>query len=136
MRLNKHIAVVGSREFANPTQIARELDALLEKDEVIVSGGAESEKKCPVCKQGLPNRSADYIAAKYAKRKGFDLITYHPKYAQFGKPATFIRNKTIAENSDIVLAFYRKGHFQEGGTANTAEWCRKLGIELREYEEE
>jgi predicted Rossmann fold nucleotide-binding protein DprA/Smf involved in DNA uptake len=136
MRLNRHVAIVGSREYASPKQLYEIVGAELKFDDVIISGGAESEKRCPVCRQGLPTRSADYMAYKYAKAKGFDLMTYFPKYAQYGKPATFIRNKVIAENSDLVLAFYRKGHFQSGGTANTAEWARKLGIELKEFEEE
>jgi hypothetical protein len=36
----------------------------------------------------------------------------------------------------MVIAFYQKGRFQQGGTSNTAEWARKLNVPLFEYEEE
>jgi hypothetical protein len=47
-----------------------------------------------------------------------------------------VRNKLIAESSDLVLAFYQKGRFQEGGTANTIKWARELEIPYLEFEEE
>jgi predicted Rossmann fold nucleotide-binding protein DprA/Smf involved in DNA uptake len=75
------------------------------------------------------------MAQRYAKEKGKQILIIYPSYAQFGRPATFIRNKIIVENADIVLAFYQKGRFQQGGTANTAEWARKLGVTLHEFEE-
>lgn len=136
MILNRRVAIVGSREYSKPAQLNEIVDSHIKKDDIIVSGGAVSEHKCPYCKQPVPYKSADHLAAIYAKKKGYDLMVYHPKYQEFGKPATFIRNKVIVENSDIVLAFYRKGHFQEGGTANTAKWARELQRPLFEYEED
>lgn len=122
MKLHRNIAVVGSREFKNWAQLRIAIDEVIEsEDDEIVSGGA---------------RGADSMAQRYAKEFGHDIQIKYPKYARYGRGATFTRNKVIAENSDLVLAFYQKGHFQEGGTANTAEWARKLGIELIEYEED
>jgi predicted Rossmann fold nucleotide-binding protein DprA/Smf involved in DNA uptake len=121
MKLFKSIGVVGSREFTDWDLLKSEIDKIIEADDEIVSGGAVG---------------ADSMAQRYAKEFGYNMIIYYPKYAQFGRSATFIRNKIIAENSDIVLAFYKHGRFQQGGTANTAKWANELGVPLKEFEEE
>ena len=76
------------------------------------------------------------MAQRFAREAGYDIMIYYPKYAKYGKPATFIRNEHIVRDSDIVLAFYSKGRYQIGGTANSASWARKLEIPLVEFEEE
>lgn len=122
MKLYQRIAIVGSREFKNYEQLKREVLARVEnQDTEFASGGATG---------------ADSMGQRLAKETGHDIMIYYPKYAHFGKPATFIRNKLIVQDADIVLAFYQKGRFQVGGTANSAEWARKLNIELVEFEEE
>jgi predicted Rossmann fold nucleotide-binding protein DprA/Smf involved in DNA uptake len=122
MLTHKRIGIVGSREFGNYAQLKQNVERYIttENDE-LVSGGAIG---------------ADSMAQRFAKEEGFDIMIRYPKYKIFGKPATFIRNEKIARSSDLVLAFYQKGRFQEGGTSNTAMWARKLGIELVEFEEE
>lgn len=132
----KHIGIVGSREFANYDQLRDTVAGIIEPDDDIVSGGAISSHKCPLCGSPLKSRSADFLAQRFAKEFGHDIHIYYPKYQQHGKPAPFVRNKVIVQNSDIILAFYQKGRFQEGGTSNTAKHARDLGVELREYEED
>lgn len=122
MQLTKRWAVVGSREFENWDQLKRVLEkTILSPEDEIVSGGAIG---------------ADSMAQRYAKEKGHNIHIYYPKYGVYGKPATFVRNKVIVKNADAVIAFYAKGFFQQGGTANTAKWARELGVPLFEYEEE
>lgn len=122
MLTHKRIGVVGSREFKNWSQLELRVRELLETDDdEIVSGGAVG---------------ADSMAQRFAKQHGYDISIKYPKYWKFGKPATFIRNKIIAENSDVVVAFYQKGRFQQGGTSNTAKWARELEVPLLEFEEE
>lgn len=121
METFKRIAVVGSRTFQNYAQLERVLDGYLSYDDEIISGGAIG---------------VDTFAQRYAKEHGFDISIKYPKYQRYGKGATFERNKRIVQASTLVLAFYAKGQFQTGGTANSAEWARKLGVELIEYEEE
>lgn len=121
VKLFKSIGVVGSREFSNYDQLKREIDKIIGSDDEIVSGGA---------------KGADSMAQRYAKENGYNIMIYYPRYRLFGKGATFIRNKLIAEHADIVLAFYQKGRFQMGGTANTAKHARDLGVPLYEFEEE
>lgn len=122
MLTHKRIGVVGSREFKNWSQLDLRVHELLSsEDDEIISGGAAG---------------ADSMAQRFAKEYGYDISIKYPKYWKYGKPATFIRNKAIAENSDIVVAFYQKGRFQQGGTSNTIKWAKELGVPYLEYEED
>ena len=117
----KSIGIVGSREFKNYEQVKHEFLKHANLDDRIISGGAIG---------------VDSMAQRIAKEHGHPILIFYPNYARYGRGATFTRNEQIAANSDIILAFYQKGRFQQGGTANTAMWARKLGIELLEFEEE
>lgn len=118
----KRIAVVGSREFTNYKQLEYYLAGYIDHDDdELVSGGAIG---------------ADSMAQRFAKEQGFDIRIKYPKYRLFGAPATFIRNEKIVEDSDLVVAFYAKGRFQQGGTSNSAKWARQLDKPLYEFEEE
>lgn len=119
MLTGSRIAVVGSREFKNYTQMMLVLDEYVTYQDEIVSGGA---------------LGADSLAQRYAKEKGHVIHIYYPRWEN-GRSAGFVRNKRIVENSDIVIAFYRENHFQEGGTANTAMWAGQLNKPLFEFEE-
>lgn len=117
------IAIVGSREFNDYEQLKSEIDKRYAEGDWLVSGGA---------------RGADSMAQRYAKERGIPILVIYPRWridGVFRPGAGFERNKMIVENSDVVLAFYQKGRFQEGGTANTASWSKKLGVPLFEFEE-
>lgn len=117
----KRVAVVGSREFRNYAQVERVLREVLGPDDYIISGGAVG---------------VDSMAQRYAKECGHVIVIHYPNYGVYGRGATFVRNKDIVLDADSVYAFYVKGRMGKGGTANTAEWARKLNRELHEYEEE
>lgn len=116
----KRVAVVGSRKFRNYAQIEQILSKYIDYDDEIVSGGAFG---------------ADSMAQRYAKEKGHVIHIYYPRW-EHGYSAGFARNKRIVENSDIVICFYSKGNFRQGGTANAAKWAQELAKPLYEYEEE
>lgn len=120
MEVGRKIGVVGSRTFANYNQISNYLNRILKRGDIIVSGGAVG---------------VDSMAQRYAKEHGHRIIICYPDYEFHGKGATFVRNKEIVEHSDFVVAFYSAGRFQQGGTSNTIEWARKLGVPFEEYEE-
>lgn len=121
MNLERHIGVVGSRDFRNYRQMCDTLNKELYRGDIIVSGGAAG---------------ADSLAQRYAKEYGFAILIFYPDYQHYGRGATFARNKLIAEASDKVFAFYVKDRFQQGGTRNTIEWAEKLGVPYKEYSED
>ena|SRR5260221_14461657 len=125
MPLNfKRVAVVGSREFKNYNQLDEIVKQYVSPEDWIISGGAIG---------------ADSMAQRWRKENGGAILIHYPIWrvdGYFDKGAGYDRNEKIVENSDIVLAFYRKDHFQEGGTSNTASWAKKLNVELKEFEEE
>lgn len=121
MKYGRTIGVVGSRAFKNYAQIERVLKEQLVYGDVLVSGGAVG---------------VDSMAQRYAKENGLEITIIYPDYGNFGKGATFARNKLISERSDLVFAFYAEGSFQQGGTSNTIKWARELGVPYVEYEEE
>lgn len=121
MNLGRRIAVVGSREFSNYKQLSGVLDRVCERGDTIVSGGAIG---------------ADSLAQRYTKERGLRILIIYPDNVHDGRGANFRRNQFIVENADRLYAFYAKGRFQQGGTANTVEWCEKLGIPYTEIEAE
>lgn len=118
--IGKKIAIVGSRKFRNYAQLSSEVTVYISSDDELNSGGAEG---------------ADSMAQRYAKENGYTIHIYYPRW-EHGNSAGFIRNRRIVENSDLVLAFYSTGRFQQGGTANTIEWAKKLEVPYHEFEEE
>ena len=94
---------------------------------IVVSGG---------CKQG-----ADRYAKKYALELGLQYEEYPPFHevhnlycplpeSRFNKPYNvknfFVRNKIVAQASDIVVGFIPKG-VEANGTNNTLEYANKFG---------
>jgi len=121
VKFGRRIAIVGSRTFTNYEQISHKLADILVPSDSLVSGGAVG---------------VDSMAQRYAKESGLEITICYPDYGRYGKGATFVRNRRIVELSDLVLAFYAKGRFQQGGTANTIHWARELGVPYFEHEEE
>ena len=120
MELGNRIAVVGSRQFKNYSQLCDYLDSIIKWGDSLVSGGAIG---------------VDSMAQRYAKERGLTIRIIYPDYTHYGRGGAFVRNKEIVEQSDRIVAFYASGSFQQGGTANTVEWARKLGKPVEEYEE-
>lgn len=121
MFLGRRLAVVGSRDFTNWRQLSGYLDEVCQRGDTLVSGGAIG---------------ADSLAQRYARERGLPILIFYPDYAHEGRGATFARNKRIVENADRVYAFYAAGRYQQGGTANTIEWARKLDVPFVEIEGE
>ncbi len=84
------IAIVGSREYPHPEEVRDYVNGLEEGDEVI-SGAA---------------RGVDSWAAKAARERGLKVTEYPARWAEFGKSAGFIRNRTIVLAADKVVAFW------------------------------
>lgn len=103
------VAVIGSRGLT-----VNDLGKYLpEGTTEIVSGGA---------------RGIDTCAREYAISHGIKLTEFLPEYQEFGKKAPLVRNVTIIENSDIVLAF-RDGSSR--GTKFVIDKCREMGVKVK-----
>lgn len=103
------VAVVGSRGLSVPN-----LEEYLPPETAeIVSGGA---------------RGVDTSAREYAVANGIKLTEYLPDYGRYGRRAPLVRNITIIENADLVVAFW-DGYSH--GTKFVIEESRKRGIPVR-----
>lgn len=120
MLTERTVGIVGSRVFEDYEFFDSIVRTKVQPDDLIVSGGA---------------RGVDSFAQRWAKEHGHSILIHYPDYSRKGSGATFARNRRIVEDSDLILAFYAKGRFQQGGTANTAKWARELNVPLEEYEE-
>ena len=123
------VGIVGARIYENKKKIKDFIFKLKQEhgeDIIIVSGG---------CKNG-----ADFYAKKYALELGLQYEEYPPFHETkslycplpeklFGKPYHvknyFARNKLIAKNSDLVVAFIPKGHISNG-TNSTLTYAEKF----------
>jgi hypothetical protein len=102
------VGIVGSRGFTAP-DLVRAFVRSLPKDATVVSGGA----------QGV-----DSWAVGEAKILGLNYKEWPANWKQWGKAAGFIRNQTIVDDSDIVVAFWDG---KSNGTADTIVKARKAG---------
>ena len=100
------VAVIGSRGL----QVDHLEDYLPEGVTEIVSGGA---------------RGVDACARDYALRHGLKLTEFLPEYSKYGKGAPLLRNITIIEHADMVLAFWDG---QSRGTKYVIDNCKKRNI--------
>lgn len=84
------VAVIGSRQCNGLTleQILTEIPADCSE---IISGGA---------------MGVDTLARQAARSLGLPFHEYLPDYETFGRTAPLIRNRTIVQNADMILAFW------------------------------
>lgn len=110
------VAVVGSRIILDKEFVFSVLNfylaRLLEENEVvIISGGA---------------LGIDSLAEDFAREKGLKTEIYKPDWT-IGKHAGFLRNKTIIDNSDYLIAITTGSK----GTASTIKFAEKKGIPIK-----
>ena len=111
-------AVVGGREFTNKKTMFYVLDEYSKAYGIssIVSGGA---------------RGADTLAEVYAHERQIPLVVYKAEWDKHGKKAGFLRNITIVENCDIVVAFPTK---ESKGTWHTVNLAKKMNKPVYVFE--
>lgn len=82
-------AIIGSRTFKDYRLLTRKLEDFTITH--VVSGGAIG---------------ADSLAEGWAMQHEVPYTIYKPDWNKHGKAAGFVRNKTIIEDSEIVIAFW------------------------------
>lgn len=105
------IAVVGSRSIKNA-----DISQYIPKEATeIITGGAVG---------------VDKLAEREARLRGIPLTVYKPDYETHGKSAPLVRNKLIAENCDMLIAFWDGS---SRGTVFTWRYADKLGKPVKIY---
>src|SRR5262245_11253362 len=84
------VAVVGSRDYPD-LEAVRAYVRAQPADTVIISGGA---------------RGVDQVAVDTARRLQLAYEVYPADWTRYGKRAGFLRNITIVDNADAVVAFW------------------------------
>jgi predicted Rossmann fold nucleotide-binding protein DprA/Smf involved in DNA uptake len=102
----KKIGIIGSRSFNNKKQVYALLDKIFKKypDAMLVSGGANGP---------------DSFAYQYCIDYGYDILVCGAGWVRYGKRAGMMRNQRIADNSDIIIAFW------DGVSTGTEDCMRK-----------
>lgn len=94
------LAIVGSRNCEKLT--VEQVIAHIPPDTTqIISGGAVG---------------VDALAHEAANRLSIPITEFLPDYDIFGKTAPLVRNKTIVDNADCIIAFW---DYESKGTRNT-----------------
>ena len=107
----KHIAVVGGRGFNDYDSLAEELKQHVPF--ILVSGGA---------------KGADSLAEKFADTHGLHKSIFLADWNKYGKRAGYLRNVTIVEKADLVIAFWDG---KSKGTKLTIDLAKENGVPLR-----
>ncbi|MBR6251809.1 MAG: DUF2493 domain-containing protein [Bacteroidales bacterium] len=103
------LAIVGSRSITKEGIVAEAINHFNLKPGIIVSGGA---------------KGIDSLAAKYARENKIPLIEFKPDYQRYGRAAPILRNTTIIEHSDVVLAIHDG---VSKGTLDSIKKAKNLG---------
>lgn len=89
-----NLAIVGSRGFDDYKLFCSRITALIKKKgqiEKIISGGA---------------KGADSLAERYAQEHNIPTEIYLPDWDKHGRGAGFIRNTSIINACDVLIAFW------------------------------
>lgn len=105
------IAVVGSRSIKNA-----DISQYIPKEATeIITGGAVG---------------IDKLAEREARLRGIPLTVFKPDYETHGKSAPIVRNKLIAKECDMLIAFWDGS---SRGTVFTWRYADKLGKPVKIY---
>ncbi len=105
------LGIVGSRSFNNYNLFLKKIEEIGNPDKII-SGGTIG---------------ADKMAERYAFENNIEIVIYKPDWKKHGPAAGPIRNKSIVENSDIIIAFWDG---VSKGTLSSINMANKLGKKL------
>lgn len=70
-------------------------------------------------------RGADMLGYQWAREKNIPILKYPADWDKYGKAAGHIRNKEMAENADVLIAFWDG---ESRGTKNMIDIAREKGI--------
>jgi NADPH:quinone reductase-like Zn-dependent oxidoreductase len=104
------VAIVGSRDFTALNMVVEYVNSL-PNDTVVISGGAIG---------------VDRAAEQAAKARGLKVVIYFADWNLHGKAAGQIRNKTIVNDCDTMVAFWDGVSTGTKGSIHLASKAGKL----------
>lgn len=102
------VAIVGSRKYPDPGEVARLVNSL-PSNAVVVSGGAEGP---------------DSLAVQVARERGLAHQVFPAKWETLGRAAGLIRNGDIVQACDRLVAFW---DLKSRGTKDTINKALQAG---------
>lgn len=110
----KRIVVAGCRDYDNYEEAKEFIDFCIfdiaQNNTVIFVSGT--------C------RGADMLGEKYADEHGFEIERYPAQWDLYGRAAGPLRNRKMAEASDLVICFWDG---KSRGTRSMIEFAEKIG---------
>ena len=106
------VIVAGCRDYNNYEFVKKELDKLITKDDIIISGMANG---------------VDSLAVRYAKENNINLEEYPADWNKHGKSAGPIRNAEMAKAGDKLIAFWDG---KSKGTKNMIDTAKKKNLSV------
>jgi len=114
---NTRIIIAGSRNFRDYELLRSTMFDVIDRgnprDFTILSGGA---------------RGADMLGECFAREHGCGLEVYPADWDRYGKSAGYRRNVEMAENADVLLAFWDE---ESRGTQHMIQIAKKKGLIVR-----
>jgi transcription antitermination factor NusG len=108
------IGITGSRKINDYNYIEKVMNHIKDHyqtgDIELISGGAIG---------------VDTLCEQWAKKNGFKIKQFLPKYNEYGQRAPLVRNDLIVENSDILVAFPLLPRGSSHGTEYTIRVAEK-----------
>lgn len=93
-----NIIIAGNRDFNDYETLKKSCDKVIknlntQESITIISGGSTG---------------ADRLGERYAQEKGYDIKIFYADWDKYGKPAGPIRNQSMIDIADILIAFWDK----------------------------
>lgn len=112
------VIIAGGRRFDDYLYLENKVDFLLSNRSqhhriVIIEGGASG---------------ADRLGREYARKRGYEVITFQADWNKHGKKAGPIRNREMANYADALIAFWDG---KSKGTKNMIKEASSVGLLTR-----
>jgi len=101
------LGIIGTKDFKNYKFFSKAISRF-KNISLIISGGSSG---------------TDFMAKKYARDNKIEFIEFPPDRNKHGDEAKHVRDRLIAENSDIIIAFW-DGKCE--GTEYTISYAQKI----------
>jgi len=106
------VAIVGTRAYTNQQHVWDMMNIIVQKypNVIFISGDCDT--------------GPDHYALEYCKQNGIDIIICGAGWIKYGKAGGSIRNKRIAEQMDVGVAFWDK---KSPGTRSFIDAAKAVG---------